>query len=121
MPHRGEQALLVIVWAMLYRVLRVSARLHFSNEQMETINQMDRFFRKFQGETFFKGRGVITQLINEIESSFPTLNKKAIRLFCRLRTCIRIRHLNRNAALVSSHKAQQKNKKWIKSIKINGK
>jgi len=40
MPHRGEQALLVIVWAMLYRVLRVSARLHFSNEQMETINQM---------------------------------------------------------------------------------
>lgn len=84
-------------------------------EWMETIREMEKVFRLIHGDSFQKSPGVTKNLISKLEARFPEINKSAIRLFSRIRTFIRIRHLNRTASLVSFRKAQQKAIKWKKS------
>lgn len=82
---------------------------------METIVKFETIFRNFHGCEFRKGRYVIENLFSLLERHFPEINKEAIKLYCRLRTFIRIRYLNREAKLFSHRKAEQKKIKWKNS------
>ncbi|KFM64198.1 hypothetical protein X975_00105, partial [Stegodyphus mimosarum] len=72
---------------------------------MNTVYEFEKIFCAVHSTTYYKGKHLIGSLINNLEKHYPEVNRDAIRLFCRVRTFIRIRFLNRNAYVFSKRKA----------------
>lgn len=85
---------------------------------MKTVEQFETIFHSIHGTDISREKGIVRKLKTTLENQFPSVCKEAVHIYCRIRTFIRIRHLNRNRDLVSARRQNQKNKKWVKSSNL---
>lgn len=87
-----------------------------SEHWLSTMKEMEVTFSTYHGDSFCKDKFVIKKLCFILEEKFPAVNKKTIQIYARVRTFIRIRHLNSETKKERVKRAQiAKNKKWQKS------
>lgn len=89
---------------------------HPTIEWMHKVKQFEILFSEFHGQHVSKCRNVIRTLTTMLQDKFPDCNKKAIHLFVKTRTFIRIRHLNQVMKFNAMRKyAAKKNLLWLQS------
>ncbi|GBM95119.1 hypothetical protein AVEN_46315-1 [Araneus ventricosus] len=82
---------------------------------LKITEEMECLFVSIHGKSgYHSGKNVTKQMIKILEEKYPDVNRKAIKIFSRLRTFIRIRYLNRNSPK-DIRKSEKKMNKWLKS------
>jgi len=75
---------------------------------MGLINQWNSMFLNHHGSLLMKGTGLMQTLSNKIHALFPTVDKKIIIAFVRIRTFIRMKTLNKEIEIAASQKARKR-------------
>ncbi|GBM73070.1 Transposable element P transposase [Araneus ventricosus] len=80
---------------------------------LKITEEMECLFVSIHGKSgYHSGKNVTKQMIKILEEKYPDVNRKAIKIFSRLRTFIRIRYLNRNSPK-DIRKSEKKNEQVV--------
>lgn len=72
-------------------------------------------FKMQHGSGLDRERKVVARFEQVLKEKYPSVCPMAIKLYAKLRTIIRIRHLNRLNKVVDNRKSTQKMSKWVQS------
>lgn len=87
-----------------------------TKEWKAIVRNFEEEFVQMHGHSLDRGKYVISRLKNQLGKKYSDVYPGAIALYSRLRTFIRIRHLNRQN--INTRKEKQKMSKWLKSGKM---
>lgn len=86
-----------------------------SDSWKKTVNEFETVFESLHGNKHNNKKGIVKELKKRLTERFPNVCPQAIHVYSRIRTFIRIRHVNRG--FVKKRSEMKKARKWMKSNK----
>ena len=82
-----------------------------SEDFLKTVQAFENHFEKFHSEKINTTKGVISELVENLQRQHPTVLIQLIKKFARTRTFIRLKHLNKEIKMASLLKRNLQQKK----------
>ena len=82
-----------------------------SEDFLKTVQAFEKHFEKFHSDKINTTKGVISELVENLQRQHPTVPIQLIKKFARTRTFIRLKHLNQEIKMASLLKRNLQQKK----------